>query len=254
MSDSATKEVKMRKVLTLSFAFLLLWSFTTVPGFSEDASGVLKKLIDASGGRQALEKIKDTTISGTFEITQMGMEGTMTIYHKEPNLFRQDIEVMGMLITNAFDGEVGWMVNPQTGASEEISEERQAESKRGALSYGNAVLLYPEKHGVTYKLTGEETVDDVKCIVLEQAFADGHVVTMYVDAGTYLVYKSKQMATGQTGSEVETEVTFSDYKKVDGLTSPHLVTILQDGEEFAVMMVSEIKFNSGLEDSLFKME
>lgn len=244
----------MRKVLTLSFVCLLLLSFTAVPGFSEDASGVLKKLIDASGGRQALEKIKDTTISGTFEITQMGMEGTMTIYHKEPNMFRQDIEVMGMLITNAFDGEVGWMVNPQTGTSEEIPEERQAESRRGALTYGNAVLLYPEKHGVTYKLMGEETIDDVKCIVLEQSFSDGHVLTMYVDAGTYLVHKSKQMATGQTGSEVETEVTFSDYKKVDGLTSPHLVTILQDGEEFAVMMVSEIKFNSGLEDSLFKME
>ncbi len=244
----------MRKVLTLSVMCLLLLSFAANPGFSQNASGVLKKMIDASGGRKALENIKDTTISGTFEITQMGLEGTMTIYHKEPNMFRQDIEVMGMLITNAFDGEVGWMVNPQTGATEELPEERQEESKRGALNYGNAVLLYPEKHGVTYKLKGEETVDDVKCVVLEQTFSDGHVVTMYVDASTYLVYKSKQMATGQMGTEVESEVTFSDYKKVDGLTSPHLVTIMQDGEEFAVMSVSEITFNSGLEDSHFKME
>lgn len=244
----------MRKVFTLSFVCLMLLSFTANPGFSEDASGVLKKIIEASGGRKALENIKDTTISGTFEITQMGMEGSMTIYHKEPNMFRQDIEVMGMLITNAFDGEVGWMVNPQTGATEELPEDRQAESKRGALTYGNAVLLYPEKHGVTYKLMGEETVDDVKCILLEQAFSDGHVVTMYIDAGTYLVHKSKQMTTGQMGTEVESEVTFSEYKKVDGLTSPHLVTIMQDGEEFAIMSVSEIKFNSGLEDSLFKME
>ena len=244
----------MRKVLTLCVVCLLFLSFTANPGFSEDASGVLKKMIDASGGRKALENIKDTTISGTFEITQMGMEGSMTIYHKEPNMFRQDIEVMGMLITNAFDGEVGWMINPQTGASEELPEERQAESKRGALTYGNAVLLYPEKHGVTYKLKGEETVDDVKCVVLEQAFSDGHVVTMYIDASTYLVYKSKQMSTGQMGTEVDTEVIFSDYKKVDGFPSPQLVTIYQDGEEFAVMSVSEIKFNSGIEDSLFKME
>jgi outer membrane lipoprotein-sorting protein len=244
----------MRKAFTLSFVCLLFLSFTAVPGFSQDASGVLKKLIDASGGRQALEKIKDTTISGTFEITQMGMEGTLTIYHKEPNMFRQDIEIMGMLITNAFDGEVGWMVNPQTGASEELPEERQDESKRGALSYGSAALLYPEKHGITYKLIGEETIDDVKCVVLEQAFSDGHVVTMYVDAGTYLVHKSKQMATGQMGNEVETEVIFSEYKKVDGLPSPHLVTIFQDGEEFAIMSISEIKYNSGLEASHFKME
>jgi hypothetical protein len=244
----------MRKVLTLSCVCLLLLSFTANPGFSDDASSVLKKVIEASGGRKALEKIKDTTISGTFELTQMGMEGSMTIYHKEPNMFRQDIEVMGMLITNAFDGEVGWMVNPQTGATEELPEDRQDESKRGALSYGSAALLYPEKHGITYKLIGDETVDDVKCVVLEQAFSDGHVVTMYVDAGTHLVHKTKQKATGQMGNEVETDVIFSDYKKIDGLPSPHLVTIFQDGEEFAIMTVSEIKYNADLEISLFKME
>ena len=54
----------MKKALKLSFVCLLFLSFAAVPGLSEDASGVLKKVIDASGGRKALEKIKDTTISG----------------------------------------------------------------------------------------------------------------------------------------------------------------------------------------------
>ena len=58
----------------------------------------------------------------------------------------------------------------------------------------------------------------------------------------------------QMGVEVETDVVFSDYKDVDGMPSPHLVTIFQDGEEFAVMTVSEIKYNSGLEDSFFVKE
>ncbi len=244
----------MRKIFTLSFVCLMFLSFAAVPGFSQDASGVVEKMIEASGGRKALENIKDTTISGNFDLTQMGMQGMMTIYHKEPNMFRQDIEVMGMLITTAFDGETGWMVNPQSGATEELPEDRQAEASRGALTYGNAVLLYPEKHGVTYKLKGEETVDEVKCLVLEQAFSDGHVVTMYIDAGSHLIHKTKQLSTGQMGTEVDTEVVFSDYKDVDGMPAPHLVTIYQDGEEFAVMTVSEIKYNSGMEDSLFKME
>jgi len=238
----------------VGFVCLLMLSVTAARGFSQDASAILEKMIEASGGRDALEKIKDTTISGTFDLTQMGMDGTMTIYHREPNMFRQDLEVMGMLITNAFDGEVAWMVNPQTGATEEMPEDRQADSKRGALTYGNAVLLHPEKHGVTYKLKGKETVDDVKCDVLEQVFEDGHVVTMYINADTHLVHKTKQMAMGQMGTEVDTEIVFSDYKDVDGMPAPHLVTIYQDGEEFAVMTVSEIKYNSGLEDSLFKME
>lgn len=244
----------MRRIFILSFVCLLVSSVTVFPGISQDASGVLEKMIEASGGRKALENIKDTTISGLFELTQMGMEGTMTIYHKEPNMFRQDIEVMGMVITNAFDGEVGWMVNPQTGAAEELPEDRQQDAKRGALTYGNSVLLHPEKHGVTYKLKGEETVEEVKCVVLEQAFSDGHVALMYIDTGSNLVYKTKQLAMGQMGTEVDTEVIFSDYKDIDGIPAPHLVTIFQDGEEFAIMTVSEIKYNSGLEDSFFKME
>lgn len=244
----------MRKILTMSFVCLLLLSVSAVPGFSQDASDILEKMIEASGGRKALENIKDTTISGTFDVTQMGMQGTITMYHKEPNMFRQDIEVMGTVITSAFDGEVGWMVNPQTGATEELPEELQEQSKRGALGYGNSILLYPEKFGVTYKLKGEETVDDVKCIVLEQHFSDGHAALMYIDAGTYLVHKGKQTTINQMGAEVDTEIFFSDFKDVDGMPAPHLVTIFQDGEEYAVVTVSEIKFNSGLEDSLFKME
>lgn len=244
----------MRKIFAMSFVCLLLLSLTTVPGFSQDASGVLEKLIEASGGRKALENIKDTMIAGTFDITQMGMEGTMTISHKEPNMFRQDIEIMGMVITNAFDGEVGWMINPQTGAAEELSEDLQGQSKRGALGYGSAILLHPEKFGITYKLKGEETVDDVKCAVLEQAYSDGHIALMYIDTSTHLLYKTKQPSLNQMGAEVDTDVVFSEYKDVDGLPSPHLITIFQDGEEFAVMTVSEIKYNSGFEDSFFKME
>jgi len=244
----------MRKVFTLSFVCVLLLSFTAIPGYSQDASSVLEKMIKASGGRKALENIKDTTISGTFDITQMGMEGTMTISHKEPNMFRQDIEIMGMVITNAFDGEVGWMINPQTGAAEELAEDLQGQAKRGALGYGSAILLHPEKYGITYKLKGEETVDDVKCVVLEQAYSDGHIALMYIDASNYLVYRTRQPSLNQMGVEVETDVIFSDYKDVDGYPSPHLVTIFQDGEEFAVMTVSEIKYNSGFEDSFFKME
>jgi outer membrane lipoprotein-sorting protein len=244
----------MRKFFTLSFVCLLLLSFTANPGFSQDASSVLEKMIEASGGRKALENIKDTTISGTFDITQMGMQGSMTISHKEPNMFRQDIEIMGMVITNAFDGEMGWMINPQTGAAEELPDDMQGQAKRGALGYGSAILLHPEKFGITYKLKGEETVDDVKCTVLEQVYEDGHVALMYIDNSTHLLYKSSQPSLNQMGVEVETDVIFSDYKNVDGLPSPHLVTIYQDGEEFAVMTVSEIKFNTGYEDSYFKME
>jgi outer membrane lipoprotein-sorting protein len=56
------------------------------------------------------------------------------------------------------------------------------------------------------------------------------------------------------GVEVETESFTTDYQKVDGIMVAHTMTTYQDGEEFMTMTLTEINFNSGLEDSMFKME
>jgi hypothetical protein len=55
------------------------------------------------------------------------------------------------------------------------------------------------------------------------------------------------------GIEVEAETFFSDYKKVDGIMVAHTLVSYQDGEEFMTMTITEVKFNSALEDSLFAM-
>lgn len=244
----------MRKIFSLCLLGVFMLSFLSTPSSGEDVADILKKMIDAEGGRKVLEGIKDRTISGEMELTQMGLSGTITMYLKEPDKSRQDIEVMGMVITNAYDGEMAWMINPQTGSSEELPEEQAAESRRGALSQGNSLMLNPEKFGAKFTFKSKEKVDDKDCLVLLLTHGDGHEVTIYVDAKTYLTYKTVQITSGQMGGEVEQEMIFTDYKKVDGLNFAHTFTILQDGEEFAIMTATEVKINSGLEDSLFKME
>ena len=87
-----------------------------------------------------------------------------------------------------------------------------------------------------------------------QAFEDGFITTIYLDAKTYLVYKVKQKAPNQMGMEVDQEVFTTDYKKVDGIMIAHEMRILEDGEEAYAMIFSEVAFNSGLEDSFFKKE
>jgi len=243
----------MKKHFTLGILTLFLLNLLFIPSFSQEIADILDKMIEASGGRKALERIKDTTISGTVEMTQMGLSGTMTFYHKEPNKFRQDIEVMGMVITSAFDGELAWTVNPQTGSTEELPEQAAEMVKREALSFGNSVFLYPEKFGVVFSYKGKEKVETKDYLVLEQTFPDGHVTVLYVDPETYLIYKSKETSMNQMGSEVEQELFYSDYKEVNGTKYPHFIKILQDGEEFGSMTVTELNFNTGLEDSLFKM-
>jgi len=238
-----------------TFSYLVLIFFLLGPmtssGFCQKGQKILDKMIKAQGGIKVLEKINDTTLTGAFEMAGMGMSGTMTVYHKEPNKIRWDAEVMGMMMTQAFDGETAWTTNPQTGSAQEMSGKPAENFKRGAL--GRDTILNPEKLGITYTYKGKEKIKDKDYLALEQTYSDGYKITLYVDPKTYLVYKTKGMGLNQRGVEVEEETYVSDYKKVDEVMVAHSMIIYQDGEEFMRMTIEEVIFDSGLEDSLFSM-
>ncbi|MEA3421391.1 MAG: outer membrane lipoprotein-sorting protein [Acidobacteriota bacterium] len=253
----------MKRTFSFCILAIFLISLVTIPGFSfnnnegqkaksdPEAIKILDKTIKAQGGRKLLENITDSSVSGSMELTQMGMSGSLTMYQKEPNMMRLDIEIMGMVITQAFDGTTAWMVNPQTGSTEEMPEQAAEDMARQSL--GNDSLLHPEKYGITYSYKGTEKFDGKDCLVLEQTYSDGHTATIYIDSKTYLTYKSKTTTVNQMGVEVEAESIMSDYRKVEGIMTAHSLITYQDGEEFMNMTVTEVKFNTGLEDSFFKM-
>jgi outer membrane lipoprotein-sorting protein len=240
----------MKKTLLLVFLGLFLLSFASSPGIAQDANEVLKKMIDAMGGRKVLESVRDSTLTGTWEMTQMGMSGSLTMYMKEPNKMRWDGEIQGMVITMAYDGETAWMINPQTGGKEDMPEDQAESFKRGAM--GNDTLLDPAKFGISFADKGKETINNKDYIVLEETYSDGYKTTLYIDPETNLPYKAKSKSMGPGGTEVESESFMSDYRKIDGVMTAHSITITQGGQEYMRMAFTSVKFNTGLEDSLFK--
>ena len=167
---------------------------------------------------------------------------------------RQDMDLMGMAINSAFDGEEGWWFNPQTSAIEDLSESSLVDAKNEALGFGNSWMLYPEKHGITFADKGKETVKGKEYLLLEMTYENGDTSLFYLDPVTFLPYKMISMVLNEMGIMVEQESIMGNYKKVNGINFAHLVTIYQDGEEFGSMTLDEIKFNSGLEDSFFKKQ
>jgi outer membrane lipoprotein-sorting protein len=241
----------MRKICSLGLMTVFLLSSAALHGLSQTADEVRAKMIEAMGGEEVLKKGQDITISGTAELTMQGLSGMITIYKKEPNKRRLDFEVMGMIITQAYDGETGWMINPQTGAVEDMPEQMAAEWRRESMPIDS--LLNPQKYGVTYTYKGKEQVEGRDHFVLEQTYPDGFQATIYLDSQTYLITKSMAMVPGQMG-DVEVEQFNSDYKKVSGLTMAHSSVQYRDGEEFLKLTIEEVKVNTGLEDSLFERE
>jgi outer membrane lipoprotein-sorting protein len=242
----------MKKISIVCALIFFLISVVVSPCMAQDAQDILAKMVEAQGGKATLEKIKDTTITGTMEMVTMGISGTMTVYQKEPNKMRMDMEIMGMTITQAFDGENAWWVNPQTGSIEDLPDTQANEVKRMAMGYDS--ILHPEKFGITYTYKGKETIEGKDYLVLEQTFEDGFKTTNYVDTETYFLYKSTGLSANQAGIEVDTETFYGDYKKADGVTVSHNIRIVQEGEEAMIMTFTEVVFNTGLEDSLFEKE
>jgi hypothetical protein len=243
----------MKKTLTFVITALLLSSQVLTFAYAQSVADILEKMIEANGGRKALEAIKDTTISGEAEMIPMAISGTMTMYHKEPGMTRQDMEFRGRVMTQAFDGETAWYTNP-TGEAAAAPTEMQAYSEKAALEMGNSLLLDPDKFGITHHLKGKETIDGKEYYLLERVFESGDTTTFFIDTQTFYVFKQRQNTLDMVGSEVEQEIVFSDYKKVDGIPYPFTMTINQGGEVFLIITATAVKFNSGLEDAFFKME
>jgi outer membrane lipoprotein-sorting protein len=241
----------MKKSIVSSFLCVALVALIVSPSLGQTVAEVLEKIVETQGGPEFLKSVKDMTVTGSIDLVQQGMSGSLTIYKKEPDKRRTDIEVMGMLITQAYDGKTAWWVNPQTGSTEELSGQQAEDLKRQSLAL--VASLDPAKYGLSYKLKNKETVEGKNYLVLEETFPDGLKANLYIDPETYLTHRAKLKVMGPAGTEVDVEQIMSDFRKEGDMMMAHSIITYQSGAEYTKISLKEIKFNTGLEDSLFKM-
>ena len=79
---------------------------------------IVAKNLQAKGGLEKLRAV--TSIKQTSRLSLPGgLEATVTVYGKRPNLTRQELNVAatGQTMVSAFDGTTAWSLNPMMGAS-----------------------------------------------------------------------------------------------------------------------------------------
>ncbi len=241
----------MKRTFVCVLGALIMAAMAAGPCSGQTAQDVLSKMIDAMGGRKALQAVKDSTISGSIEVAQYGLTASLTMYQKGPNKLRMDIDVMGMIISQGFDGTTAWFTDPPAGSAQEMPEAQGRELARQAM--GNAALLDPGKYGITLALKPRVDLDGREHFVLEQMWADGHTITSFIDPVTYLPSRTRTRTIDQAGVEVDSETYLSDYRKVGNIVVAHAIRNLQDGVEAMRLTVTKVIVNSGLDDSLFVM-
>ncbi len=223
------------------------------PAGTREALAALERMIDALGGRKALQAIKDITVTGTVEAPELGLTSAFVLYQKEPDKMRMDITVAEAAVTivQAFDGRRGWGTDDQSLVPVAMPERESRDMARKAL--GNAAYLSPRDLGITYALKPKETSGGKDYTVLEQTLADGHKVLFFLDPETHLPHKLATRTLGPTGAEADAETFLSDYREFCGALVATASRTLLDGKEVQRLFVAGVTCNNRLEDALFEL-
>jgi outer membrane lipoprotein-sorting protein len=202
--------------------------------------------LNALGG---LDRLKDIqTMKKVAKVTMQGRQATTTMYFKRPNMSRQEVEVDGKTVINAFDGTTPWIINPLTGFNRPVTVSgAQAASIREDSSFDGPLVDYKSR-GTIIDYVAKEPLGDGEAHHLRVTSASRQIRHLYLDATTYLEVK--------LAAEVERtklEQLSSDYRDVDGVKVAHHLKTIVNGAVQAEMQLESVEFNLPIESALFRM-
>jgi hypothetical protein len=210
------------------------------------AEQVLDKYIDATGSRQAYEKITSTTSKGTIDLPTQGIHGTVEFYAKAPNKRLEIATIQGIgEIKKGYDGQAGWSQDPFQG-TRDMDGVELASFKRQAVF--NAELKWRELYEKA-ELVGTNKVGDRDAYVVRLTPSVGKPITQYYDTQTFLLVRMDLVQEGPQGT-IPVETYLSEYRDVDGVKLPFQLTEKTPIGE-ATLKVTEVKNNIPIDDAKF---
>jgi len=209
------------KLISVSILLVLLsLAGPTAPADADEAEKLLQRSLEALGGEKALSEIRSVVSLADIEILDLGVTGTMESHRVSPCLYRSDISLGFFNITQGYDGERMWRVDPNGMLVYVQDPESIAEHITTCLIDSYHYLLSDE--GFTANLSGADTIDGTRCTVVELLPEQGNPCRLCFDDETHLPVRLSMQTKNGPVSE-----TYSDYRPVKGVMFPHLTRIRQ---------------------------
>lgn len=207
---------------------------------------ILDRYVKALGGREAIEKVKSRTSTGTLELVPMNLKGTFETYAAPDakSFSKMTIGGIGDMLEGT-DGKTAWAVNPIQGNREKAGIEL-LQSKLINDFYRDVRLekLFPK-----IELKGIEKVGEKDAYVVV-ATPDGvPAETWYFDTKTGLMLRSDITAVTPEGNTPMT-VFYEDMRAVDGVMIPFRIRT-QTPQFQIVMTATEVKHGTQVDEAKF---
>lgn len=221
------------------------------PSAGPTVDDLIAKNIKARGGLEKIKSVKSIRITGHI-IGPQGVEVPMVLEQKRPNKTRVDTTVQGMTVTQAYNGKIGWVLNPfGSKIAEPLSAEELTYAEDQADIDGPLVDWKAKGHKV--ELVRKEKVEGTDVYKLKVTLKSGFIRYMNLDADTLLEIKDESKRTLR-GTEVESETLLGDYKEIRGILYPHAMeTAIKGRPQKTKITVDKIELDVSLDDDRFSM-
>jgi len=241
-------------------------SAPTTPTRDPQAITILTQCLQAAGGTQAISAIQDFTGTGTitYNWANQNVAGSVTVKGRGTGQFRLDADLP--------NGKLSWAVSKGDGFYQELDGRTRHIFFQNAVNFGSltfpyvaiAASLSDTSTSVSYigvnVQNGQKTYD----IRMQQNFSTDRDPTgilskltkrdFFIDATTFQVVSISDMVHPEkiTTIDIPHEMQFSDYQTVNGVVVPFSISELADGQHTYTIQLSQITFNTGLQDSDFQ--
>jgi hypothetical protein len=231
--------VSLVAIVTMtSIIFMAVSSSAQPAGQKMTLDALMKRHLDALGGRDAVQRINSLRLTGAFESD--GHNCVMVETDKLPSKQYSKVTFGPFTMLNVFDGKIGWQFDPERHLSHDDDMLKGARFDLYLKSHVYA-LGGPAKGKVILRAAREADTGDYIVDVKADGFPSA---ALFFDPQTYLITKAKQ-----EGSVFA----YSGYQKFDGILFPTVEKDIEaDPSDNATYTVTNIETNILVADSLFE--
>jgi hypothetical protein len=240
----------MRRTQWIIIMFVLLLSAL---GLAQTAEELVAKNLAAKGGEEKIKALKSLRMSARYQEAD-GFTAQVSQDAKAPNLLRQSFSLQGMTQVQAYDGAIGWQINPFQGRrdAERLGEDDMRDITEDADFYGP--LVDAQAKGETIEYLGHATIDGDDAYKLKVTLKNGDVYYYYLDPDTYLEFRTErqQFIRGSVRQQISE---FGSYKQVGGVYMPFVITTgrRKDLANASTITIASMQANVPVDEQAFKM-
>jgi hypothetical protein len=231
-----------------------------LPAAREPAAGDLPKLdtvlaryVEASGGKDRLEKITSRVVEGEVEMSVVPGALPMRILAKAPDKQLSVVTIPGFgEMREGYDGTNGWVKNPMLGLADRPAAE-MAKVRRDAQFHRelNYRKIYPDLAVKRVDRSGAEAL-----VVAESRPAPKALERFYFSQTSGLLVRQDSEFETQNGPTTASAA-YEDHREVaGGVRVPHAIRITAkgaDGVEMTIKFaIKDVKHNVPLDDAEFR--